>query len=222
MPAATNGLTAEARKDRRLGQLSSQQDDLPAFHALTTDDERERKAETQQPGTFGVVVTPESFWDLPEYAAASPTADRRPSVQSDFCGLPNGLYHFGIPLTRAMTDPNIVVLDRFEDASPISTIPFMVSPASRRPSLPDNLNVLSRSPTSFGDHLVESASINDRPDERLLAHFRRYVVDRLIQPEVGVTGLDIPLSGSTRDIFEIASTRFKPVGRSENCHLCLD
>jgi hypothetical protein len=42
-------------------------DSLPPFSILTTDEERERKAEVSSPGTYHVVVNPNSFSGLPEY-----------------------------------------------------------------------------------------------------------------------------------------------------------
>tara|TARA_B100000929_G_C15200866_1_gene315729 strand:- start:241 stop:495 length:255 start_codon:yes stop_codon:yes gene_type:complete len=40
---------------------------LPPFSTLTTDDEREEKAQSRDPGTFVVVANLTSFADLPEY-----------------------------------------------------------------------------------------------------------------------------------------------------------
>ena len=89
---------------------------LPAFATLTNDEDRERKAETPLPGTYSVVVTPKSFADLPEYAIASgsPTARGQPSARQQArtgSGSSN----------RARSDPNAIVLDRFEDLSPLTT-----------------------------------------------------------------------------------------------------
>ncbi|KAJ5670256.1 transcriptional regulator family: Fungal Specific TF [Penicillium maclennaniae] len=45
----------------------STRDALPAFSLLTSDEDRERKAEASSPGTYHVVVIPDSFSALPEY-----------------------------------------------------------------------------------------------------------------------------------------------------------
>src|ERR1700754_2724477 len=42
-------------------------DDLPPFATLTTDEDREKKAERSSPGTYNVVVNQDSFQHLPEY-----------------------------------------------------------------------------------------------------------------------------------------------------------
>lgn len=52
-------------------------DHLPDFSVLTSDEDRERKAVVHKPGTFGVVVTPDSFRDLPEYATVGRSSSFR-------------------------------------------------------------------------------------------------------------------------------------------------
>lgn len=42
-------------------------DNLPPFVMLTTEEERERKAEVSAPGSFHVILNPTSFQDLSEY-----------------------------------------------------------------------------------------------------------------------------------------------------------
>ncbi|KAN0086706.1 Fungal specific transcription factor domain containing protein [Elaphomyces granulatus] len=115
-------------------------DSFPPFATLTCDEERERKAETSSPGTYHVVVNPDSFSGLPEYtddsietlnfqdlflrrgstASSMISDDRRDQRES----------------SRDRKDPNVVILPRFEDSS-------------RRPSSA-NLRTSRQSPTSDG------------------------------------------------------------------------
>lgn len=74
-------------------------DSLPAFAFLTSDEERERKAEASSPGTYYVIVVPDSFSRLPEY-----TADAAETVKSD-----------SWPNLDSVTDFDVVILETFED-----------------------------------------------------------------------------------------------------------
>lgn len=189
-------------------------DDLPAFSSLQTDGERERKAETQPAGTYGVVVTPDSFSDLPEYAsAASPNNSRRMSVQSQssLAGRPSPLSRTG----TLQTDPNTVVLDRFEDVSPGAGSPFTLQSNDRRPSLPESMYYLAiTTPPSAATPALATGSMGQPspPGHSLIARFRHYIVERLCQPQVEGTSPGVILPGSTKDMFEIEAQRFAPVG----------
>jgi len=59
-----------SERDRSLDR--SVEDSLPPFAALTTDEEREKKAELRNPGTYHVVVNPRSFVSLSEYVSSKP------------------------------------------------------------------------------------------------------------------------------------------------------
>ncbi|KAK3715258.1 hypothetical protein LTR37_007225 [Vermiconidia calcicola] len=194
-------------------------DDLPPFAVLTTDDDRERKAETRRPGTFGVVVTPESFSELPEYAGTSSSPDsRRMSVQSQTSSFSNNNSSLGRSLSRGRTDPNVVVLDRFEDVSSTSAGPFRIPSPARRPSLPDGLQYLTIStsslptfsPSSSSPSATPSLTPGLRPDNHFISHFRHYVLPLLVQPQIGASTNDV-LTDSTRDMFEVEALRFPPL-----------
>lgn len=188
-------------------------DDLPAFSTLQTDDERERKAETQLPGTYGVVVTPDSFSDLPEYASTtSPNNSRRMSAQSQ-----GSLAGRTSSLSRTNTqqhDPNTVVLDRFEDVSPGAGSPFALAPNNRRPSLPESMYYLNiTTPPSAATPALATAPAGQPspPGHSLITRFRHYILQRLCQPQVEGTSPGIIMAGSTKDMFEIEARRFTPV-----------
>lgn len=210
---------AHASPNPAVTSSSRRWDDLPAFATLTNDEERERKAETQRPGTFSVVATPESFSGLPEYSAAASSqaapspSGRRPSVQSGHgsTGSPVSSSGRSQP-TRA--DPNTVVLDKFEDPSPPLPAQYSVLPTSRRPSIPDALQQLSISASpaitsrpSFTSPLPRAAGA----DDPLISHFRQNISRRLIQPVLEGQAAQDLVPGSTRDVFEIEAARFPPV-----------
>lgn len=95
------------------------EDSLPPFTVLTTDEEREQKAERASPGTFHVVVNPESFSHLPEYSDDSVDGAsthisnlRRGSLASSI-----GKARLdGVPFLAESPDPTTVILSRFEDS----------------------------------------------------------------------------------------------------------
>lgn len=204
----TNDSTASARSSPDGSPNPNQLDDLPAFSALTNDDDRERKAGTQLPGTFGVVVTPESFSELPEYAGTPYSTSRRASVQSQtssLCTVTNNFFPFGRAITRSQTDPNVVVLDRFEEGSPTTIPPYPLYLDTRRPSLPERLLHLSMvpSPTSLESTMPPSPATQlASTDDPFVSHFRHYLVPRLVQPQLDDAPLD-HLTANTRDLFEL-------------------
>lgn len=185
---------------------------MPAFSTLTNDDDRERKAGTQLPGTFGVVVTPESFSELPEYGGTPFSTSRRASVQSQASTLStvtNQVSPIGRVITRSKTDPNVVVLDRFEDASP-TTVPYPLYLDTRRPSLPDRLQHLSMvpSPTSLDSTMPPSPIVLlASTDDPFVSHFRHYILPRLVQPQLDDTP-ETHLTAKTRDLFEMEARNF--------------
>lgn len=170
-----------------------------------------------------MVVTPESFSELPEYSATASPSSRRMSLQSSsslaaFSGRASSLSR-----SATLPDPNTVVLDRFEDVSPSVGSPFAGLPPERRPSLPESLYYLhiTTSPTAVPSS-VATAPAPAPPTSQypsaagnpLLSRFRQYIVQRLCQPHVDGTPPDIILPGSTRDMFELEAQRFLPVSET--------
>lgn len=194
--------------------VSVTRDILPAFAALTTDEERERKAETNRPGLYNVVVTPESFADLPEYATAtSPSVvSRRTSTRSSRSTISSPRSRSG--RTPQPLDPNVVVLDRFEDAAPGLAGPLPLAVIDRRTSFPETVQ-----PTIA--HLPHLTRISTAPnvaygnmsaaESRLVSHFRRQIVHRLVPRVLDGLATDVLTPGSVRDMYEVESARFPPV-----------
>ena len=175
---------------------------LPAFATLTNDEDRERKAETTLPGTYSVVVTPRSFADLPEYAIAGEGSTPRGQTGGRQQG------RTGSGSDNGRSDPNVIVLDRFEELSPTTSV---TSP-TRQGTLPETLQHMTLSVPSVSATSSQSSSpltYFSPAEGRLVSHFRRYIVTRLVPKNIkdnyGVGSA--PLS----DIFEDEATRFPPV-----------
>lgn len=140
------------------------------------------------------------------------------SAQSSTSGQGSTTTSLGRPTTRLRVDPNVVVLDRFEDVSPLPTAPLLTSPSTRRSSLPEGMQYLSLSKTVQSDSTVlPSSSLNSmrQADEPLLHRFRHYVVCRLLQPHTGpsISG-NVISSWSSGDIFHTEARHFHPVSNS--------
>ncbi|KAI9841461.1 MAG: hypothetical protein M1837_000679 [Sclerophora amabilis] len=129
---------------RESGQNRHIDDSLPPFNALTNDEDRERKAEAYDPGTYHVVINPDSFLGLPEYSEHESMAEssssnlvRDHSIREQSAESAQG------HLLDVIEDPQVVVLRTFEDSS-------------RRPSVPSQ----TRSPNSPASPSTTSGTIS--------------------------------------------------------------
>ncbi|KAL4911671.1 hypothetical protein BDW62DRAFT_207221 [Aspergillus aurantiobrunneus] len=111
------GLILAAKMSHRREHLATSDpnpnDLLPDFSKLTSDEDREKKAQGSVPGTYHVVVVPESFARLPEYTeGASETAPSNPysSPLSEYSS-----YDLVDDVTTS-EDPNVVILNEFKDS----------------------------------------------------------------------------------------------------------
>ena len=144
---------------------------------MTNDEDREKKAEGQVPGTFNVVVNPESFAGLPEYGPLPGPRTRKSSLQSRRTSWDSQI-STEVPRTRpnvnpANGDPNIVVLAKFEDA-PLSLPSLASFPVDRRTSLPENLSSLNLASGRRNDSVTQGLR-----DERLMVHYRGFISKRI-------------------------------------------
>lgn len=206
---------------------------MPAFATLTNDEDRERKAETNLPGTYSVVFTPSSFADLPEYAAVADRAaarDASSARQKSRAGSGSS--------NRKGSDPNVVVLDRFEDLSPTTSVTSgpAVSPI-RSGTLPETLQHMSLNvpPSSYTSSQPSTPTgYIPAAEGRLILHFRRYIVTRLVPRNIEYNyGVG---TAPLRDIFENESAKFPPVSTKSKvsfvqltnsviaspCYMCLE
>ena len=152
-------------------------DDLPAFAQLANDEEREKKAELASPGTYHVVVNPDSFQRLPEYSDDdAPRRDRlsplrRGSLAASLAS------SFGKDSTGDKSvpgDPNVVVLPRFEDVARRQTGKDCKSPTS-----PNLRRIKTEDETKHSPEREQEAN-----EERYIRRFRDVVWRQLVPAEV--------------------------------------
>lgn len=136
--------TSPAPKNNSTGSAISH-DYLPSFATLTTDEERERKAQCTSPGTYYVVMNPDSFLHLPEYSDDAEVKSLRLSpLRPGSLAAPaassygrEALLVDGVsPRAPSSGDDTIVILDRFEDTTRRTTVQTkeLRSPTSWRQS----------------------------------------------------------------------------------------
>ena len=186
--------------------VGSRYDDLPEFTSLLTDEERERKAETRRPGTFSVVVTPESFFDLPEYTESAAPYARGTSHRAGRGSLSRTVSSRN--RRSVHVDSNTIILDRFEDASPMSPGNGYDASGSGKDSPSE---VLQHLPKVDLYPLTKVKLM----DHHLVNHFRHYIVPRLIQPQQYSTP-DLISQGSTNHALELVATRYPPLFHAIN------
>ena len=202
-------------------------DDLPPFASLTTDEDRERKAESRSPGTYNVVVNPDSFQHLPEYSddldvrnlRISPL--RRGSTSASMTSGSQGRETAGDQLDGfrgPREDPNVVILRRFEDATRRATFQRKESRSSSSPRVPLVFPV-GRAPTAeCHDELDPTQSLMQRasdggPDSNLLLYFRKRIWRQLAQIESGTQPSNRPNFPGI-EVLEHAARFFPPVSNS--------
>lgn len=195
-------------------------DSLPPFASLTSDEERERKAEAYSPGTYHVIVNPDSFSGLPEYADDSVEG---PSIRDRTGSAANSVVSGSRGEERENSietdDPNVVILAKFEDSTRRPSSNWRASrPSPRlgatgssspaiRPQFPPHDRVQEDSSRSLDQVITRGGQ-----DARLLSHFRDVVWKQLVQVE------SPPESASTShfnspgvEIFEREAATFRPV-----------
>lgn len=203
---------------------------LPLFAQLTSDEEREKKAELSSPGTYHVVMTPDSFSTLPEYADDTDRSNpKRPSesrsIRTDSPG--STCKSEG---NVEVDSPNVVIVKTFKDVtrrSSSSGRTLRVSPTSE---ISDPLCSLSLSPildsppspVLVDDDTLSVADLHlDRHTQStaLFSHFR-HVVWRQLFPHNRVQGVDDSYGGDGRcitlnmDFLEQEAAHFPPVSKT--------
>ena len=144
-------------------------------------------------------------------------------MQSQASSLTNGTPPLGRSLTRIRTDPNVVVLDKFEDVSPPSASGFSLSPSARRPSIPDGFQYLSLTSAPSAGPIVPNAhsSVPNGTRDQFLVRFRHYIARRLFQPMPEGALSSVLSPASTLDAFELGSEQFPPVSDRIEAHRSL-
>lgn len=190
--------------------VSSAVDDLAPFATLLTDEDRERKAEASPPGTFNVIVNPDSFQHLAEYTlddVDTKTPDtaglRRSSIAASLASSLGRDSNFDAVAVTA--DPNIVILTRFEDLT------RRVPREFKSPTSP--ISAVATLPPIFKRE--ESDEIAPRRGAHLksLRHFRDHVWKALAPPEHG--------PDSSIGLLDEAAAKFPPVGDPLQQHIMM-
>lgn len=176
---------------------------------MLTDEDRERKAEASLPGTFNVIVNPESFQHLAEYSPdddmKKPVPLRRPSIAASLASsYGRESVNEGIPLPG---DPNIVILPRFEDLSRRTTRE-MKSPTS--PTTSNRVHIKQEETTVMPALAIRS------PEFTTLQRFRDVVWKQLIPPEHGPDSSIILLDEAAAQFQPVRSARFAPIWKLIN------
>ena len=181
---------------------------MPPFSALTTDEQREMKAELKEPGKYFVVTNPRSFELLPEYRDMSmPEVDTAEALlHSSQAGtserpsrVPSGS---GI---QDLEDPDTIILKAFEEPTrrgstqlPMIRLtphsPYVFNPIQPLPDHPREL--LPSNVPSLDDMRVEGK------DFELLQHYRA-VISHHLAARIG-----------DEDVFETQAQNYPPVSRN--------
>lgn len=186
---STTGSPSWDRKNQMClvaGQLYVQhQPTLPAFKELSDEDQREKKALSQPPGTFNVILTPDSFRQLPEYGGL--TRRCRSSSRSSLC-----TSRFGFP-----KDPNLVFLSEFEDTPYFMEFPERQPPLASLTTRIVSMPSIQRDFTNYGTGNVNA----------VMAHYKNYILKRMMP-----LGARFILNDcGNEDVIVQASRNFRPV-----------
>jgi len=197
------------------GLYRSGQDLLPPFSALTNDDDREKKAQMREPGTFIVIANPSSFASLPEYCEEGPPNSLPVSAPSESGAqmhlAQNTLdVHFA---TEELGDPNIIILKTFDDYLRRNPVPAITKsgPVLATFSQPSTAFEIPVKSVHFSGHSSESGlsrldeARSGGRDAHLLKHYRSHISERVIK--VGSREVE-------EDVFEIQARTFPPVSLS--------
>lgn len=111
---------------------------MPPFSTLTTDEDRERKAEATGPGQYFVLANPGSFASLPEYRDEMlPISEGKfPYGDEDEASDP------GRQMLLDSGDPNIVILRTFEDPARKASLGSLSNVAVRCFQFPSSSKVV--------------------------------------------------------------------------------
>jgi hypothetical protein len=183
---------------------------LPSFAALTSDEEREKKAQSSIPGNYTVIVIPETFSHTSKQVCEVFGEPCRISTSSS---LSDNSQDSRRNIDSNVDDPNVVILRTFPDArrylssdrrsstqtlesdSRVSSPPTVSAP----PAVSDALE---------GDNSQAKTKLLDY-EARLLDHFRNVVWAKLIPQGIWIDGSNGYRMSA--EVFEQEATTFPPV-----------
>ena len=187
------------------------EDLLPPFAALTTDEDRERKAELQNPGTYHVIANPKSFVSLPEYRSDNAAVHgSTPGSTNATFGPEDENDSHASPIDN-VEDPNVVILRTFAETS--RRVPPLSSNKSTNSGSPASSQVsVSHTPLSMAQtniQVQEGASVSmldiarsGGRDARLLHHYRTTISPVIVQ---------LSRSDTDEDLFEAQARSYPPL-----------
>lgn len=173
---------------------------MPPFASLINDEDREKKAERSNPGTYHVVVNPDSFQHMPEYSDDDIVKRERlsplrrgsiaPSLASSY-GKESSVESRSVP-----GDPNVIVLPRFEDV------------ARRQTGKETSSSTLRRVKTEEEDNPPSPEPEQEPNEEKYIHQFRDVVWRQLVPAEIDqLDGME----RSSSTIVETEAQYFPPV-----------
>lgn len=195
-------------------------DDLPPFATLMTDEARERKAERTSPGTYNVVVNPDSFQHMPEYSddpdlkslRLSPL--RRGSLATSLASSLGK--ESSLDAGSLSGDPNIVVLPRFEDTARRATAQWRDLKPPTSPLLPSLKIEVKEEDSSAESPSMRQTTVtapqHEGQDSKYMVQFRNVVWKQLVQAEPAENGASASPSSSA-DVIEEVAANFPPVSK---------
>ncbi|KAL4808562.1 hypothetical protein BDV18DRAFT_135309 [Aspergillus unguis] len=189
------------RRERLATPDSMPFDLLPDFSMLTSDEDREKKAQGSVPGTYHVVVVPESFTRLPEY-----TEDALEHIPTNPYLSPLSEYSTD-PMDEIIIsdDPNVVILNQFRDTRKqvyASRRSHAQSPESDSGSAPMPAAMMYTSVQEISDDQISDSLDLETYDMALFDHFQNVVWMQLIP-----NGHDYMVP----NIFEQEASNFPPL-----------
>jgi hypothetical protein len=212
--------TAAAELNEDEESASADEDVLPNFTTLTNDEDWQKKAVHQPPGTYYVVANPTSFQNLEEYnrgrddsrnRSAHSSSHRDPMSQSS---------------ENIVVDPKTIVLGTFEEESLRTSQWSLASPTERSaatsnpspapsPALSTftqslgNLSVSAPQPLQQGQRTAANPT---EQEARLLRHYKSFVRQHIVQIHYHEDSRDAsgrPIQYA--DLFEREAANFPPV-----------
>ncbi|KAL9616918.1 MAG: hypothetical protein Q9160_008266 [Pyrenula sp. 1 TL-2023] len=213
--------SANSPTSANLTPFSNLKDIMPPFASLETDEEREEKARSQNPGTYHVVVNPESFSHLPEYSEDSGESSmpRSPEMRRDSIALSTvSSTGYGAITETGSTflveDENTVIVRRFDDTSRRGTLTsrdvkaFESLMAARPQPQTESPSIkMEHVEVAPGDFSLENIAAGGDGNSTLLSRFRSHVVQQVVQfqneqntssaQRVGMPGAEIFEEGAT-------------------------
>lgn len=225
-------LAASLPRPIKRQRTSQQQEDLlPPFSTLTNNEDREKKAEYRNPGSYNLVVNPSSFAELDEYKnnyhnqtspkstpSKGPESDQSNNEESQDSAPKGGDFNE----SQTSDDPDIVILKVFEDDIPKSGSPTTLvvrdqswkRPNVSLPSSAGSAHYADYFRFSYENTPLMRMAHNDGRDHQLVYYYKNFVHRHLGQVHRDSLGTSLEIGAlSAPDVFERQAASFLPVRR---------